>query len=203
MIICLCPLPQWQGLILYPNLLIVDNTTWWSSRRTFGLHLWALVQTLPRGYAGWRARSCYRTSGCPPWSATPRVSCTPSSWTGSRRRCEGPRPGPRGRTTSPGASGSTQSVTTCGCRHFDIENKYQPVKLTLFLVSFCRRGSKHLKGFSLCLVLKEGLGVWPYPGPYLVLSTPTSLSTEGRRGPVKWHVSYLILELILLLPFPS
>ena len=88
-------------------------------------------------------------------------------------------------TTSPGASGSTQSVTTRGCRHFDIENKYQPVKLTLFLVSFCRRGSKYLKGFSLCLVLKKGLGVWPYPGPYLVLSTPTSLSTEGRRGPVK------------------
>ena len=104
------------------------------------------------------ARPCYRTSGCPPWSATPRVSCTPSSWTGSRKKCESPRPGSRGRTTSPGASGSTQSVTTCGCRHFDIENKYQPVKLTLFLVSFCRRGSKYLKGVFTLLSIEERSG---------------------------------------------
>ena len=88
-------------------------------------------------------------------------------------------------TTSPGASGSTQSVTTRGCRHFDIENKYQPVKLTLFLVSFCRRGSKHLKGFHFLGIRGKVWVIGHTQGPSLVLSAPTSLSTSCRRGPVK------------------
>ena len=135
-----------------------------------------------RGKAYWRRRSSYRTSGCPPWRVTPRVSCTPSSWTGSRKRCESSRPGSRGTTMAPGASGSTQSVKPRGYWHFDPDNKYQPVKLAALLVSFCQRGSKHLKGVTF---LDIGGKVWVIghtQGPSLVLSTPTSLSTEGRRA---------------------
>ena len=73
-------------------------------------------------------------------------------------------------------------MTTRGYWHFNSDNKYQPVKLAALLVSFCRRGSKHLKGVTF---LDIGGKVWVIghtQGPSLVLSTPTSLSTEGRRA---------------------
>ena len=125
-IICLCPPPQWRGLILCFNLFNWQIT--WpgeSSRGLFGLQFWVSARTLPRSKACGGTRSSYRTSGCPSARATLRASCAPSTWSRSGKRCVSWRPSSRGTTTATRSFGcsSPKRDIPADADHFDPDNK--------------------------------------------------------------------------------